>query len=103
MILHKKTSPESVIDAVSTVSGYKTEELKGPNRDAALCQWRHLGMYVARQKGFTLVEVGKLFNRHFSTVIMAEKKVGEHKNDITNHLESVDDYIKRYENNRNAT
>lgn len=103
MILHKKTSPESVIEAISNVSGYSVSELKGPARDASLCQWRHLGMYAARQKGFTLVEVGKLFNRHFSTVIMAEKKVDKFKSNVSDSLDSVEQHINRYEDSRSTT
>tara|TARA_R110000824_G_scaffold41603_1_gene123583 strand:+ start:208 stop:519 length:312 start_codon:yes stop_codon:yes gene_type:complete len=103
MILHKKTSPESIIEAISNVSGYSVSELKGPARDAALCQWRHVGMFAARQKGFTLVEVGKLFNRHFSTVIMAEKKVDQYKNTISDSLEAVEQHVKRYEDSRGTT
>mgnify|MGYP003656370124 CR=1 FL=1 len=81
MILHKKTSPESIIEAISNVSGYSVSDLKG----------------------FTLVEVGKLFNRHFSTVIMAEKKVDQYKNTISDSLEAVEQHVKRYEDSRGTT
>tara|TARA_B100000902_G_C26609159_1_gene574213 strand:- start:79 stop:387 length:309 start_codon:yes stop_codon:yes gene_type:complete len=98
MILHKKTSSEHILDALSSVSGYTTKELQSSTRDAAICQWRHLGMYAARLKGHTLVEVGKMFNRHFSTVIMAEKKVLEHSDKVEVALQSLNSHIDKYEN-----
>tara|TARA_R100000278_G_scaffold121722_1_gene106303 strand:- start:1187 stop:1495 length:309 start_codon:yes stop_codon:yes gene_type:complete len=98
MILHKKTSSEHILEALSSVSGYSTKDLKGNTRDAAVCQWRHLGMYAARKKGYTLVEVGKMFNRHFSTVIMAEKKVKQHQKTITEALTMLNKHIDQYEN-----
>tara|TARA_R100000654_G_scaffold60172_2_gene86970 strand:+ start:5047 stop:5355 length:309 start_codon:yes stop_codon:yes gene_type:complete len=98
MILHKKTSSENIMEALSNVSGYSTKDLKSSNRDASISQWRHLGMYAARKKGYTLVEVGKMFNRHFSTVIMAEKKVQQHKSNIKDTLQSLNQHIDNYAN-----
>tara|TARA_R100000664_G_C2759350_1_gene149022 strand:- start:4919 stop:5227 length:309 start_codon:yes stop_codon:yes gene_type:complete len=97
MILHKKTSSENIMEALSSVSGYSTKDLKSSNRDASVSQWRHLGMYAARKKGYTLVEVGKMFNRHFSTVIMAEKKVDKHKAKVSGALDSLYKHIEDYE------
>ena len=98
MILHKKTSSAHILDALSSVSGYSAEDLKSGTRDAAVCQWRHLGMFAARARGYTLVEVGKMFNRHFSTVIMAEKKVKQHKSSVKDTLESLNEHIDNYAN-----
>jgi len=86
------------MEALSNVSGYSTKDLKSSNRDASISQWRHLGMYAARKKGYTLVEVGKMFNRHFSTVIMAEKKVQQHKSNIKDTLQSLNQHIDNYAN-----
>ncbi len=86
------------MEALSNVSGYSTKDLKSSNRDASISQWRHLGMYAARKKGYTLVEVGKMFNRHFSTVIMAEKKVKQHKSNIKDTLQSLNQHIDNYAN-----
>tara|TARA_R110002051_G_scaffold313659_3_gene389946 strand:+ start:1187 stop:1495 length:309 start_codon:yes stop_codon:yes gene_type:complete len=97
MILHKKTSSENIMGALSSVSGYSTKDLKSPTRNASVSQWRHLGMYAARTKGYTLVEVGKMFNRHFSTVIMAEKKVNKHKDKVLGALDSLYKHIEDYE------
>jgi len=45
-----------------------------------------------------LVEGGKMFNRHFSTVILAEKKVNQHKSSVKDTLESLNEHIDNYAN-----
>ena len=93
MRLVKKTTPESIIDAVADVSGYSPDELRGRARGAALAQWRHVGMHAARERGMTLLAAGDIFNRHFTTAIMAYNKVEDHRNDIEDILKEVHDHI----------
>jgi len=91
--LVKKTTPESILDAVSDVSGYSQDELRGSARGATLAQWRHVGMHVARDRGLTLVAAGNIFRRHFSTATMAYQKVEQGKHDIEDILRSVHEHI----------
>ncbi len=93
MRLVKKTTSESILDAISDVSGYSPEELRGRERGATLAQWRHVGMHVARERGMTLIAAGEIFNRHFTTAIMAYNKVEENRDDIEGILKEVHEHI----------
>tara|TARA_B100000745_G_C20032210_1_gene351452 strand:+ start:80 stop:394 length:315 start_codon:yes stop_codon:yes gene_type:complete len=75
MNLIYKTTPDSILNAVSHVSGYSTAELTAKGHAHTISQWRQLGIYAARRRGLTLVEAGKVFGRHFTTAIVADRKI----------------------------
>ena len=75
MKLVKKITPSSILDAVSNVSGFSTDELSTGTNRGTVSDWRHIGMFVAREHGLTLTETGNLFRRHFKTVTSAERRV----------------------------
>ena len=75
MQLTYKVSPQAIAKAISKVSGFSVYELKNEGHSHTLAQWRHLGMYLARESGMTYVEAGEVFNRHFSTALTSHRKV----------------------------
>ena len=75
MKLVKKVTPSSILDAVSNVSGFTTDELSTGTNRGTVSNWRHIGMFVAREHGLTLTEAGDLFGRHYTTVTSAERRV----------------------------
>lgn len=74
MKLLKKITPDTILQALSTASGFTPAELAS-DTGGGLSQWKHLGMFVARERGMTLKQVGGIFNRHYTTVTLAEQKV----------------------------
>lgn len=75
MKLVKKVTPLNILTAVSNVSGFTPDELSTGTNRGTVSDWRHIGMFVAREHGLTLTEAGKLFGRHYTTVTSAERRV----------------------------
>tara|TARA_B100000530_G_scaffold133061_1_gene82905 strand:+ start:577 stop:888 length:312 start_codon:yes stop_codon:yes gene_type:complete len=95
MKLLKKITPEAILHALSNVSGFSVEELQSTS-GGGVSQWKHLGMFVARDRGMTLKQVGDIFGRHFTTVTLAEQKVRKALQDdpeITQAIEAVNNAI----------
>ena len=51
------------------------EEIKSKTRERRVAVPRHVAMYIMRQKGMRVAEVGHIFNRSHCTVIHANKNV----------------------------
>ncbi len=95
MKLLKKITPETILHALSSISGFTVDELQSTS-GGGVSQWKHLGMYVARDRGMTLKQVGDIFGRHFTTVTLAEQKVKRALQDdpeITKAIEAVNNAI----------
>jgi|TARA_R100001463_G_scaffold57935_1_gene110226 chromosomal replication initiation ATPase DnaA len=75
MRLIKKVDPQSVMKALTDISGFTSEDLASEASGGTIADWRHLGMYVAKGYGIPLKTIGEMFGRHFSTVSSAERKV----------------------------
>jgi chromosomal replication initiation ATPase DnaA len=90
MKLVKKVSPVSILEAVSKVSGFTVPELSTGTNRGTVSDWRHIGMFIARERGLTLTESGELFGRHFTTATAAERRVRSKLKD-----ESVQSAIER--------
>lgn len=75
MKLIKKVEPQAVMTALTDVSGFTPEDLASEATGGSIADWRHLGMYVAKEYGIPLKVIGEMFGRHFSTVSSAERKV----------------------------
>ena len=63
------------MNALIDVSGFTSEDLASEATGGTIADWRHLGMYVAREYGIPIKTTGEMFGRHFSTVSSAERKV----------------------------
>ena len=75
MKLIKKVEPQAVMTALTDISGFTSEDLASDLSGGTIADWRHLGMYVARDYGIPIKTIGEMFGRHFSTVSSAERKV----------------------------
>ena len=97
MNLTYKVTPESIVKAVSKVSGFTVYELKNEGHSHTLAQWRHLGIYIARESGLTFVEAGKVFNRHFSTALTSYKKVSSslEDQDVAQALGNINKFLNK--------
>tara|TARA_R110002020_G_scaffold472468_1_gene700557 strand:- start:250 stop:558 length:309 start_codon:yes stop_codon:yes gene_type:complete len=94
MNLSTKCHPESVLTAVSEISGYSPDEIVSSKRGNSITAWRHIGMFVARQRGMTLDQVGKLFGKHYTSVSFAERKVERKMNDtVRRAIEAVNNKV----------
>jgi chromosomal replication initiator protein len=74
----EKTSihPDDVINAVCNYFDIKTTQLKGNKRDASLVKARHICMYLLKELGLTLVDIGNLLGgRDHTTVMHGVEKV----------------------------
>ena len=95
MKLIYKTMPDTILNAVSHVSGYSPAELTAKGHTHTVSQWRQLGIYAARRRGLTLAEAGKVFGRHFTTAIVADRKVMALVEDtkVGKALDAINDFI----------
>tara|TARA_R100000353_G_scaffold144999_1_gene103940 strand:- start:1048 stop:1353 length:306 start_codon:yes stop_codon:yes gene_type:complete len=75
MKLVKKVEPQTVLNAITELSGFTSEDLSSDVSGGTIADWRHLGMYIAKEYGIPLKTIGAMFGRHFSTVSSAERKV----------------------------
>ena len=96
MKLVKKVSPVSILEAVSEVSGFTSSELSTGTNRGTVSDWRHIGMFVAREHGLTLSESGQLFGRHFTTATAAERRVRAKLKDelVRSAIERVNKHIE---------
>jgi len=102
MNLIYKTTPDSILNAVSHVSGYSPAELTAKGHTHTVSQWRQLGIFVARRRGLTLVEAGKVFGRHFTTAIVADRKVmalADEDAEVGKALDAINDFIDKQHSN----
>lgn len=68
--------PDDVISAVCSYFEIKTTQLKGSKRDASLVKARHICMYLLKELGLTLVDIGNLLGgRDHTTVMHGVEKV----------------------------
>ena len=75
MRLVKKVEPKTILNALTDVSGFTSEDLSSNMSGGTITDWRHLGMYVSKEYGIPLKVIGEMFGRHFSTVSSAERKI----------------------------
>ena len=59
-----------IVELVAERSRLSPKALVGPSRVANIAQARHLAMYLARQTGVTLVEIGRHFGGRDHTTVM---------------------------------
>ena len=63
-------SPDAVIEAACNYYNIKTTQIKGSKRDASLVRARHICMYLLKEQGLTLVEIGNLLGGRDHTTVM---------------------------------
>ncbi|MBP6098706.1 MAG: chromosomal replication initiator protein DnaA [Candidatus Levybacteria bacterium] len=63
-------SPDAVVEAVCNYYNIKTTQIKGSKRDASLVRARHVCMYLLKEQGLTLVEIGNLLGGRDHTTVM---------------------------------
>lgn len=70
---HPASAPlgEQIAQAVARRYGVCRCALSGPDRSQHVTEARHVAMHLCRQAGMTCADVGKLFNRDTSTVVVA--------------------------------
>lgn len=76
------TSPtekaEKIIEEASRIYGISVEDIKSSKRSKEISTPRHIAVYVIRKiTNLSVVEIGKLFNRDYSTVIASINKITE--------------------------
>jgi chromosomal replication initiator protein len=65
-----------IIDSICAFYNLKPTQLKGKKRDAYLVRPRHVCMYLLKEEGFPLVEIGNLLGgRDHTTVMHAVEKI----------------------------
>lgn len=95
MQLVRKTPPQSIMLAVSYVSGFTPDELKEGGKGGTICQWRYLGMYVARERGHTMRTSGELFGKHYSSVNWAIQKVEKNMSSVKPTLKTINSILDK--------
>ena len=95
MQLVRKTPPQSIMLAVSYVSGFTPNELKAGGKGGTICQWRYLGMYVARERGHTMRVSGELFGKHYSSVNWAVQKVESNMETVRPTLKTINNILDK--------
>tara|TARA_R100001440_G_scaffold868_1_gene2899 strand:- start:25700 stop:26005 length:306 start_codon:yes stop_codon:yes gene_type:complete len=95
MKLIKKVEPKKIIDVITELSGFSSDDLSSQETSGSVADWRHIAMYVAKENGIPIKKIGEMFNRHFSTVSAAERKVKamlDHE-EITAVLDNIKDKL----------
>jgi len=72
--LSKNSSVQAVLKRVAKAAEMETRLLREGNKGEALPA-RQLAMYLLRQHGHTLIQIGRLFDRDHTTVISSVKTV----------------------------
>jgi hypothetical protein len=63
---------DKIIDTVCNVTHIKKERLYSTKRDSEIVTARHIAMFLLKDlAGLSLFSIGKIFNKHHSTVIYA--------------------------------
>lgn len=66
---------DQILDAVSATQHIPVEEIRSRRRTPDAIRGRRIAMYLAREAGFPLAEIGRAFGRDHSTVISALRTV----------------------------
>ena len=93
-------SPDSIINATANYFNMTAADLTGVNRTKGVTEARQISMYLIRTlTNLSLPDIGKIFNRNHSTVLVSIRKIESHmeKNpdlaavirDITSNINSV--------------
>lgn len=73
----RSTPMPEIVREVSAATGISTAEIYGRSRIGKIAQARQIVMYLCREKGMTLTQIGNLLHRDHTTVmagIEAEKR-----------------------------
>ncbi|WP_311271059.1 helix-turn-helix domain-containing protein [Sphingobium sp. WCS2017Hpa-17] len=68
------TSP-LIIERAAEISGYPVSILRGPARDRPICMVRWAIMAALRARGLSLATIGRLLNRHHTSVISGLERI----------------------------
>ncbi|WP_311271063.1 helix-turn-helix domain-containing protein [Sphingobium sp. WCS2017Hpa-17] len=64
-----------IIERAAEISGYPVSILRGPARDRPICMVRWAIMAILRARGLSLATIGRLLNRHHTSVISGLERV----------------------------
>lgn len=84
------------MDFVSTAAqaaGVRSDDVTGPDRSYPLAPIRQAAMVRAREWGLSLSQVGRLFNRHHTTVLHAVEKA--RRGELEDALRAFDDAMSQ--------
>tara|TARA_Y100000996_G_scaffold183573_1_gene143597 strand:- start:886 stop:1197 length:312 start_codon:yes stop_codon:yes gene_type:complete len=96
MKLIKKSEKDNLLKALSEVSGYSINELmKKKNRTMA--PWKKVGIYIARQEGFTFGDAAGVFDQHITTSWVAMKHVEDHFDELQPIIKEIQDLKRQYD------
>ena len=68
--------PREAFEEVAAMTGVPFHQIVGPDQNKRVSQARQLGMFIARERGATLQQIGDILGRDHTTVmygIRAEK------------------------------
>lgn len=84
------TSP-LIIERAAEISGYPVSVLRGPARDRPICMVRWAVMAILRARGLSLATIGRLLNRHHTSVISGLERAARLRRDqsFTDLLEAL--------------
>lgn len=93
----RDTQPQEclVLSEVAKAFGFSHEQMLSSSRQAPLAWARQVAMALVQELcGLTLAEVGRLFNRHLSTVAWAKVRVQE-SCEVSPDLDAQVTYLKQ--------
>lgn len=96
MKLIKKSAKENLLRALSEVSGYDIDELM-KKKSRTMAPWKKVGIYVARQEGYTFEEAAGIFDQHITTSWIAMKHVEEHFEKLQPTIKEIQELKKQYD------
>ena len=96
MKLIKKSAKENLLRALSEVSGYSIGELM-KKKSRTMAPWKKVGIYVARQEGYTFEDAAGIFDQHITTSWVAMKHVEEHFDDLQPTIKDIQDLKRQYD------
>ena len=65
----------TILEQVSEQSGHSIERILSKRRFANITRARHCAMWAMRQQGMSFPAIGRVFNRHHTSVMHACSKV----------------------------
>ncbi len=93
---NKVIAPERIRTVVARHYNIKVSDMDSPKRKAEINLPRQVAMYICREKtDLSFENIGKLFNRHYSTVLHAHEKIMEEYDSDPEFRKEVDKIISQ--------
>jgi chromosomal replication initiation ATPase DnaA len=93
----KREELNEIMSFVSLIFELTTDQIKGPARFPKNIAARRTFSYIAHQKGFKLVDIGKQLNRHHSSIINYLQNFEMYRYNYPEFAQELDSCFEKFE------